>query len=115
MKNQSASMRDIKMILQKNDLLISSIRRTRFGPYSVGTLKPGHFAETDIDQRIKTFLFHYKKQQLKAKQEEMAKKWEEISAGQTPQFNLLEANRQIIEEKALPPRRSANKLEGKRR
>lgn len=110
MKSQFANMRDIKMILQKNDLLISRIRRVRFGPYTTGTLKPGQISEADIDHKIKTFYFHHKKRQLKEKQAEMSKKWEEISAGQEQKFNLLEENRQVIQEKGLTGRGRSRQL-----
>lgn len=102
MKNQAVNMRDIKMILQKNDLLISSITRTKFGPYTVGTLKPGLISEADIDSRLKTYFFNYKKAQLMQKQEEMRKKIELIAADDSrKEFNLLEANRKVIDEKLL--------------
>lgn len=115
MKNQSADMRDIKMILQKNDLLVSRIRRVRFGPYTVGTLHPGHLSEADIDQRIKTFFFYHKKKQLREKQAEMTRKWEQISAGQEQKFDLLEANREVIAQKGLPGRSRSRRLADERR
>lgn len=101
MKNENYNMRDIKMILQKNDLQVSSIRRVKYGPYTVGTLKPGQISEADVDSKIKSMFFWHKKKILKETQKEMAKKIEMIRGDEKKGFDLLTANKKMIQEKLL--------------
>lgn len=94
-------MRDIKMILQKNDLQISTIRRIKYGPYTVGTLHPGQISEADIDSKIKTMFFIYKKRKIQEKQKEIAHKIELISTTEPKKFDILENNKLLIQNKLI--------------
>jgi len=67
-------MRDIKMIMQKNDLQIARIKRVRFGSYTLGELSQGDFAQADPDKAIMKEYFAYKKKLIREKQSELKDK-----------------------------------------
>ena len=49
--------REIRKVMRKFQLQVNRIIRTRFGPYSVGNLRPGQLMETEIDPAIKRKLY----------------------------------------------------------
>ena len=89
-------MRDIKMIIQKNDLQISSIRRIKFGPYTVGTLKPGQISETDFSEGLKMIYFKHQKKQIKQQQADLSRKLEMIVGEQPKRFDVVIANEKLL-------------------
>lgn len=67
-------MRDIKMIIQKNDLQIAKIKRTRYGSYTTGILKQGDFSQVEPDKLIMKQYFSIKKKLIQEKQVELKDK-----------------------------------------
>ena len=65
MKNFSPTMRDIKMILQKNDLQICRAKRVRWGPYSLGALVPGEVNIMPMTIPLKKKVIDLKNKRLK--------------------------------------------------
>lgn len=62
------------MIIQKNDLQISRIKRVKYGSYSVGVMKQGDFEQVEPDKLIMKEYFTYKKKLIKDKQGEIKEK-----------------------------------------
>ncbi len=93
MKNENNKMRDLKMILQKNDLLISQIKRIRYGPYTEGVLKQGDISEADLEPKIKTTFFQKRKKQLSEYSKNLEKKVEKIYQLKQKQNEVLNLNR----------------------
>ena len=97
MKNNNYNMRDIKMVMQKNNLQISTIRRTKMGPYTVGTLKPGQYSETDFSDSLKMAYFKHMKKKVQEKQIELSKKLRLVSGVQQNQFDVIAANKGLLD------------------
>ena len=74
MKNFSPTMRDIKMILQKNDLQICRAKRVRWGPYSLGALVPGEVNIMPMTIPLKKKVIDLKNKRLQEVQKDVKSK-----------------------------------------
>jgi 23S rRNA pseudouridine2605 synthase len=62
--------REIRKIMQKNQLRVNRIIRTRYGPYSLEGLLPGQIMEADIHPAIKRKVYLMMRKDLEKKQGE---------------------------------------------
>lgn len=92
MKNNSADMRDIKLILQKNNLRMMKITRTHFGPYVIGNLAKGQLAAVDFETQFNKIYFDFKKELFRSKKEELEKKFHKIEEVKTLEDNVMALN-----------------------
>ena len=73
--------REIRRIMQKNQLRVNRLIRTSFGPYSIGNLKHGEVIEAEITKKILALQYFETAKKLKeieVKKEERFKENEEI-------------------------------------
>jgi 23S rRNA pseudouridine2605 synthase len=63
-KTNSPRNRDIKLILQKNNLMMGKCVLEKFGPFSKGQLKQGDFTEVLVPPSVKKFFFEHKKEKI---------------------------------------------------
>lgn len=56
--------RDIKLILQKNDLQMGKCVLEKFGPFSMGQLRQGDFTEVLVPPSVKKFYYEHKKHKI---------------------------------------------------
>lgn len=59
--------REIRKVMQKNDLRVNRIVRTHYGPYSLEGLKPGEIIETVIADQIKRKIYLMMRKSLESK------------------------------------------------
>ena len=64
-------MREIRLILQKNDLSIAKCTRKKWGKYTLASMKQGEFEQVEADVVIAKGYFKYKKEMIKNKQAEI--------------------------------------------
>lgn len=93
MKNKNNKMRDIKMILQKNDLLISKIKRVKYGPYTQGILKQGDFFETEFEPNLHKKFFLLKRDKIRESRKIIKDKVKMISNLKSKDDDILKLNK----------------------
>ena len=80
-------MREIRLILQKNDLSISKCTRKKWGKYTLASMKQGEFEQVEADVVIAKGYFKYKKEMIKNKQAEIKERV--ILANERKDYNTL--------------------------
>lgn len=92
-KNKNNKMRDIKMIFQKNDLLISKIKRVKYGPYTQGILKQGDFFQTEFEPNLHKKFFLHRRNKIKESKKMIEYKVKMISDLKSKDDDILKLNK----------------------
>ena len=69
-KMQQGKNREIRRIMQKNDLRVNRLKREKYGTYSLANMNPGDVIEVIVEEDIKRLVYLSKRMKLKLHEEE---------------------------------------------